>query len=104
MKILIPHLFYTIEVKDKKLAKGKVKRYLEEGDFYACYEAINKNNSKIWIKLPVKPTEVPTLVHEIIHCLQHLSRERDIDFKSEEEHFAYLTQYILNQILGYEFI
>ena len=101
MKILIPHLGYTVYIKDKKLAKGLVKNYLVKME--ACRETINNNSSIIWIKLPIKPIDVPTLAHEVIHVLQHIAKEKDIDFIKEEEHFAYLMHFILNTTLGYEY-
>lgn len=103
-KIYIPHLFYTVYICDKSKATGRVKKYLKDENMNACREISGSHASRIWIKMPIKPVEVPTLAHEIVHVLQHIAKERDIDFKDEEEHFAYLMQYILNEALNYEFM
>jgi hypothetical protein len=101
-KIHIPHLSYTLYICDKKNAKGYAKEYLKK--MHACREIIDHKSSKIWIKIPIKPLEFPTLAHEVVHVLQHIAKEKDMVFEKEEEHFAYLMHYILNEVLGYEFI
>lgn len=101
MKITIPHIFYTIEVKDTKNPPKDIKEFLDKG-FIACI-AKGKNRSRLYIKHPIRNSDIPTLCHELIHILQHICKERDILFTNEEEHCAYMFQYMLNEILGYEY-
>lgn len=100
MKIYIPHIHYFVFIKDVKKSKGEIKEFLKNN--VACREIVDNNSSIIWIKFPIK-NNVGSLAHEIIHVLQHISFVRGIDFIKEEEHFAYLMQFILNKATGYEF-
>jgi hypothetical protein len=101
MIIKIPNIFYEIEVKDTKNCPNQIKDFLADG-YLSCVTK-SKNRSTIWIKHPIKTTDIPTLGHEIIHCLQNISERRDMSFIREQEFFAYTFQYLLNEILGYEF-
>lgn len=42
------------------------------------------------------------VAHEVTHILQHICAVRHIEFKDETEHMGYLAQYLVGQILGYE--
>jgi hypothetical protein len=101
MKIKIPHIFYEVEILDIKKATGVGKEMLKS-NFVAITEYQN-HKSIIYIKLPIKPVDVPTLCHELVHVLQNICRDNKISFENEEEHTAYIFQYVLNEILGYEF-
>lgn len=101
MKIYLPHINYTLHVKDISKGKGEVKEYLKTK--VACHIKINECMSEIYVKLPIKQKDVTTLCHELIHVLQNISHTFDINFSNEEEHFAYMFQYMLNKILGYEY-
>lgn len=101
MKIYIPHIHYTLKVKDVSKAKSYVKELLKTK--VACFHKEDNFNGCIYIKLPIKNFEVPLLAHEVIHCLQHICETRNIDFVDEKEHMAYLMSWILNEILGYRY-
>ncbi len=102
MKIFIPHIFYTVYVKDIKKTKGDAKEFLDRG-FTACAEKVDKNTSNIYIEFPVTPKSHGTVLHEVIHVIGHICQDRDISFINEEEHVAYIAQYIFNRITGYEY-
>ena len=99
--IKIPHLEYTVYLKDVKQAKGQIAESLKLLQAGTTHESTK--SSTIWIKLPITFMESPTLGHEIIHVLQNICRERNIDFILEEEHVAYLFHYIMNECLGYKY-
>lgn len=99
--IFIPHLSYTIEVRDKAKATGAARKYGEYMELF--HEKVSSRLSIIHLhEKHLRPVNFPLLAHEVVHVLQHIAQIYDIDFKTEEEHFAYLMQFILNQILGYE--
>lgn len=101
-KIFIPHIFYTVNVKDVKEAKGRIKTFLSNG-YVACCENVDKNTSDIYITYPIKNYYVPTIVHELTHVLQNICRERNMVFEDERENTAYMLHFMLNEILGYEY-
>ena len=101
IKIKIPHLKYTVFILDKSKAVGITKEYLKTRN--ACAVRVNNTTATVFIKMPVKQLQFPLLVHELVHVLQYIARDRDMDFIQEQEHFAYIMHYILNQVLGYEF-
>lgn len=100
MKIYIPHIHYELEVLDIKKAKGITEEMLNSG----CYGATEylDHKSIIYIKLPLKPIDIPTVCHELVHVLQNICRDKRITFINEEEHMAYIMQYLLAEIMGYE--
>ncbi len=92
-KIYLPHINYTIELKEAKNppeevpnAKNWVTSYGQKG----CAMYIDK-----------KPNPAD-LAHEVTHVLQFICLNRNIDFKLEQEHMGYLMQYIMGEILGYK--
>ena len=91
MKIKIEHLDYTITVKDPKSYKGEKDfvAMVVPNDFYGC---------TLYIKRPVEKRHLSTLAHELMHVLQFVAEERDIDMSSEKEHFGYLMEWLMNQI------
>jgi hypothetical protein len=100
MKITIPHLKYSVEIKDIK--KGD-KTYTDKLNVRAYAERDDSNKTTIYIKLPIKRDELSTLCHELIHAMQNMCQDRNIRFENEEEHIGYIFQYLINEILGYEY-
>ena len=99
-KIVINHLGYTIEVLDRKKAKGK------EFDLLQHCVAIThkgKHKSTIYIKTPIKRNYIPVIAHELMHVIQNICVDRDIDMIQEQEQVAYIMQYALGKIMGYDY-
>lgn len=94
MKIYIPHLDYTIITKPFKAhsAVPNAQAYVERIDDRTSYLYLQKKNTP------------PGLAHEVVHILQNICADRDMNFIIESEHMAYLMQYILGELLGYEWI
>lgn len=95
MKIYLPHIHYTISVRDIK--KAKMDGFVGK----AMTEKIDKNNCILWLPYPIKASG--TVFHEIVHVLQFICESRHIDFVLEQEHLGYIAQYISNRLLGLEY-
>lgn len=95
MKILIPHLGYTVFVKPKNNSRNHV----------AWVEADPKtpNECTLFMNLPVKTLEIPTLAHELTHVLQFICESRHITFSEEKEHMGYLMNFLMNRVIGIEY-
>lgn len=94
MKIYIPHLHYTVNVKTFKKPPEETpnaKRYVE---------SIDGNTSNMYLPEKNTPTDI---AHELIHILQNICLNRNIDFSTETEHMGYLMQWLMGKILGYEY-
>lgn len=100
MEIIIPHLAYTVEILDIKKAKGND---LYKLGFFHAITLKYKNKSIIYMKLPLKRQHIPVLAHELTHVIQNICADRDIDAVQEQEHCAYMMQYLLGKIMGYEY-
>jgi hypothetical protein len=98
MKIYIPHLHYKINVSFKS------KKFLDNLGIQCACEHIKNGEVTIHFKRKPKNTDFPSVAHEVMHVIQRIAHDRGIDMIKEEEHCAYLMHYILNKILGYEFI
>ena len=98
MEIQIKHLGYTVKVKPRKSHKTSPEWML------FVTERTDANTSTIFIDSPVKTSDIPSVIHEIVHVLQYLCADRGIDFSQEQEHTAYIAQHILNEILDYKYI
>lgn len=94
MKIYIPHLHYTILTKP-------FKRHERVPNARAYVERIDRNT--VYIYLP-KKNLAGDLAHEVVHILQYICSDRDMDFVQEQEHMGYLMHYILGRIMGHEWI
>jgi hypothetical protein len=89
--IHLPHLNYTIRVRD-------LKPNPDGGAPAAWMDRSHKDHSTLY--LPKRPD--PCLVaHELVHVLQHLYKVRNMGFGLESEHGAYIMQYAMGRILGY---
>lgn len=92
-KIYLPHLNYTLYVRHFKGhpdGTPNAKAYTER---------ISDHSSAIYLSRGDTPCSV---AHELIHVLQFLSGSKGIDFVREQEHFGYMMQYLMGQVLGYE--
>lgn len=93
--IVIEHLGYTIIVRDiKKYPSKDCVMYVEEKDNNSCY-----------LNLPMKVStkDFSTIAHEVLHCLQYIAENRNIDLTKEVENSGYLMQFILNKLLGFKY-
>lgn len=94
MKINIPHLNYSIQV---------IYKPHKESNGLPCCERVNKSKCILWI--PEKYKNLVTLIaHETMHVLQFIAEDRGIDMIREQEHMAYLMQYIMAELLGYKLV
>lgn len=93
MKILIPHIGYTVCVKQKNKSQR----------FSAWVIKDSSNQCSLYIKQPIAENEIPTLAHELVHVLQYIAESRNIDMIQEQEHMGYLMGYLMQKILGYEY-
>lgn len=93
-KIQIPHLNYTVSVKPRSAFKSP-------NPGFALTENIDRHNAIIYID---NPKNYPcTVAHEVIHVLGFICETKGIVFENEREHMGYLMQYLMGQILGYEY-
>lgn len=93
--IKIPHLGYTIKVRDIRKNPKK--------NFVMYVEKLNSNTCQMNLKRKIADTDFPTLAHETLHVLQYIADARNIDLTYEQENVGYLMQYILNQLLGFSY-
>ena len=91
--ILIPHLNYMVYV--RPLVPDP-----KEPETEAYVDLESRHHCVMYLKRKCLP---PTVAHEITHVLQHLCETRSMRFTEESEHMGYLMQYLMQQILGYEF-
>lgn len=104
----LPHLRATIYFMDLSKLKG----IPHQGSAYTCIidETDELKKEKMWLSIGIfysniekavkKIAYMPMIFHEIIHALQILCKERIMKFENEEEHFAYITSYILEELLS----
>lgn len=103
-KVVISHIGYTIYLKDIRKPSKLVKDIMKDKSYNwrACCEK-STHSSTIYMILPVKTVNIPTLCHELIHVFQNICESKGIDFVQEKEHISYLYQYTLNELLGLEY-
>lgn len=91
--VYIPHLNYTVRFRPFKKPPPAIR------------------NARAWIRrddangctIYVGPRETPSqIAHELVHTLRYICIDRHMDFEDEDEHMAYLMQYLMGQALGYE--
>lgn len=93
----IPHLAYTINIKvDLKQFTGS------QSTWRAFAQHDNSYSSTIYLREKPKLEKVFLVSHEVMHCLQWMCRDRNIDMEYESEHMAYLMQYVLGRAFGYK--
>jgi len=91
MKIYLPHIHYTVYTKPLKAHPSL--KYAQ-----AWTERTNRNTSTIYLP---KKTNDGDLAHELIHVLQFICEDRNMNFLLEQEHTAYIMQYLMGKIRGY---
>ena len=90
-EIYLPHINYTVRVRQFKKAPQQLpnaRAYVESLDDHSC---------TLYIENKPHPCD---LAHEVVHVLQFIALSRNMDFKLEQEHFGYMMQYIMGQVLG----
>ena len=97
MNIYLDYLFIRIEVSFKS------RNFLNERGIECAAEYIENGHIKLHFRNKPKFKDFPSVAHEVIHCLQWIAKDRNIDFTKEEEHFAYMMQFILNRIFGFSY-
>lgn len=97
MKIYLPHINYTVTVKQLKNPPEE----LLHCQAYA--ESIDKNNCIVYLDLK-KKINAGDLAHELVHVLQFICLNRNINFTLEQEHMAYIMHYLMGKILGYTWV
>ncbi len=99
-KIYIPHLHYLVMFYSGKDVPKKIRALSDMPNFTVT--EVGTNKSIICIKTESK-NENNTIAHELIHVLRNIAIDKDIDFKEETEHFAYLMQWLMNECTGYKY-
>ena len=92
MKIYLPHIHYTVILKDA---------YHKDMGIQPSCERVNFESCILWI--PKKHRKATTVAHEAMHACQYIAEARSINMISEQEHMAYIMGYIVAKIMGYEF-
>ena len=93
MKIYIPHLNYTVYVKTFVTPPPQIanaQAWVKRNDMHSC-TFFKKKGKGI-------PADI---AHELVHVLQFICIDRNIDFCTETEHMGYLMKYIMGKITGY---
>lgn len=96
MKILIPHIGYTLIIKKRSAYKEP------HPASYLC-EKTNTNTTTLFIDLPLERKNYASLAHELVHVLQNICIDRHMVFENETEHMAYIMQFLWNKIMGFEY-
>ncbi len=94
MKIYLPHIKYTVYVKEFKTPPPQIanaQAWVRRDDMYSSTIFIKKGEKK----------NTPNIAHEVVHILQFICLDRNIDFCTETEHMGYLMQYFTGEIMGY---
>jgi len=98
MKIQIPHINYTVTIKDiNKTNKINIFKNKPTG----LAEQVDKNNAIIYLPKKISHYHHGIVGHEIIHVLQFIAEDRNMNFILEQEHFAYIFMYLFGEICGY---
>lgn len=88
--IRIPHLLnYMVRVRVRSRFPSYMDAGFESGEF----------SSTIYLRPDAK---APVVAHEISHVLRHICQTFHMASENEDEHMAYLTQYLMATICGYE--
>lgn len=90
-KIYLPHIDYTIFI----IEGGKP----PTDNAIGWVVPLGEKGCEIHLTAKIKKNPLD-LAHEVIHILQLICAERYMNFSLEQEHMAYLMQYIMDQILG----
>lgn len=89
--IELPHINYTVRIR----AYGRPPRAFEGVE--AWVERTSKWACTVHLK---KDALASTVAHELVHVLQFICLDRHMDFILEQEHMAYIMQYLMMTIGG----
>jgi hypothetical protein len=92
--------------------------YLPHIDYTVCFRPYKAppdtiKNAKAWIRrddrcgctIYLPKDQTPSgLSHELIHALQYICIDRCMDFDREFEHMAYLMQYLMGKVFGFDWV
>jgi hypothetical protein len=92
-KIYLPHIHYTVHVKQMTVPP--------EGVLHAKAYVLREDENSCTVFLDKKKIVAGDLAHEIVHVLQFICGDRNINFVLEQEHTAYIMQYLMGKIMGY---
>lgn len=95
LNIKLPHINYTVRVRPWKMLKDPKWRKSK-----ALFWATGKCVGTLYFRNNPPPS---TIAHELIHVLQHICESNNMDFCYEIEHMAYIMQYLMIRIQGYEY-
>lgn len=96
MKCYLPHIHYTVNIKQFKKAPDSIENalaYVERDDSNSCTVYIDKTKK-------LMPGDI---AHELIHVLQFICLDRNMNFTLEEEHCAYIMHYLMGKIFGHTY-
>ena len=94
-KIYLPHINYTVTIKRIKPPPDSIplaRAWVQRLDKWGCNIYLGEKDSPC------------TVAHELIHVLQYICMDRHMTFENEFEHMAYLMQYLMGCMFGYEWI
>ena len=93
--IYLAHLNYTVRLRQSGQPPEEVKHAIS----WVISE--DKNTCTLYtdLKTRIHPGD---LSHELIHVLQFICLDRNINFTLEQEHMGYLMQYLFGQIMGHK--
>lgn len=94
MKIYIPHIHYTVFVKEAKTPPEEI------SNAKAWVISEDRNSCTLYIEKKPNPCQ---LAHELVHVLQRICLNRNITFTLEQEHMGYLMDFLMGKILGFEY-
>ena len=92
--IYIPHLNYRVRVR-------QLKPHPDLPHAQAWVSADDRNNCTLYLDLKHKLI-AGDVAHELIHVLQAICLNRNMDFRIETEHMAYLMHWLMGEVMGYE--
>lgn len=90
--IELPHINYKVIIKPFVKAPEGIENALN----YTTHDS--EHQCTIYTK---KETISADLAHEIVHVLQFIALDRNMDFKLEQEHFGYMMQHIMGKATGH---
>ena len=95
-EIYLPHIHYTVHIRQF------VKTPPELNHALAYVQSNDKDSCTIYMDLKSKPTP-GGLSHELVHVLQFICLNRNIEFTAELEHCGYIMNYLMNRIMDFEY-
>lgn len=95
MKIHLSHLGYTVTVRKFKPNPTipNALAYVKNDDAHNCSIYLDSS----------RKIGAGDLAHELVHVLQFICLNRNINFTLEHEHMGYIMHYLMGKIQGYEY-